>query len=83
MAQKEAVTDYRTWVSGVTPQHVRGAPSMEEVQKQVCVRLGCVAIIAVMMPAGAPCAGSPRVLCEKHAGFTRTTGVAVVRASAT
>jgi hypothetical protein len=35
VAQKESVTDYRTWVSGVTPQHLVGAPSLEDVQKQV------------------------------------------------
>lgn len=35
VAQKEAVTDFRTWVSGVTPQHIIGAPSIEEVQKKV------------------------------------------------
>lgn len=35
VAQKEAVVDFRTWVSGVTPQHLLGAPSLEEVQKQV------------------------------------------------
>lgn len=35
VAQKETVTDFRTWVSGVTPQHLVGAPSLEDVQKQV------------------------------------------------
>lgn len=35
VAQKEAVADFRTWVSGVTPQHLMGAPGIEEVQKQV------------------------------------------------
>lgn len=37
VAQKETVSDYRTWVSGVTPQHLIGAPSIEDVQKQVGV----------------------------------------------
>ena len=37
VSQKESVSDYRTWVSGVTPQHLMGAPSLEEVQKQVCL----------------------------------------------
>jgi RNA exonuclease 4 len=41
VSQKESVSDYRTWVSGVTPQHLAGAPSLEEVQKQVCV---CVCV---------------------------------------
>ena len=32
---KEAVTDYRTHVSGITPQLLRGARSLEKVQKDV------------------------------------------------
>jgi len=32
---KEAVTDYRTHVSGITPRLLRGARSLEEVQKDV------------------------------------------------
>lgn len=39
VSQKEAVTDFRTWVSGVTPQHLIGAPGIEEVQKQVGIRV--------------------------------------------
>ncbi|ANB15966.1 Rex4p [Sugiyamaella lignohabitans] len=30
----ERVTDWRTWVSGVTPRSVQGAPSLREVQNQ-------------------------------------------------
>ncbi|WIA19162.1 hypothetical protein OEZ85_003808 [Tetradesmus obliquus] len=33
VAQKEPVTDYRTWVSGVTAKEVQGAPELAEVQK--------------------------------------------------
>ena len=33
--QKEKVVDYRTWVSGVTIADLIGAPTFEEVQKQV------------------------------------------------
>jgi DNA polymerase III epsilon subunit-like protein len=32
---KERVTDYRTWVSGVEPKHLRKAPSFESVVKTV------------------------------------------------
>ncbi|WFD28533.1 3'-5' exonuclease [Malassezia nana] len=32
---KELVTDYRTWVSGVRPKHLRDAPSFETVQQEV------------------------------------------------
>jgi RNA exonuclease 4 len=32
---KERVTDWRTWVSGVTPKHLKNAISFEEVQKEV------------------------------------------------
>lgn len=32
---KEPVVDYRTWVSGVRKQHLKNAPTFEEVQKQV------------------------------------------------
>jgi RNA exonuclease 4 len=35
VAQKEPVTDYRTWVSGITPQLLVGAPGIEQVQQQV------------------------------------------------
>eukprot|EP00879_Flechtneria_rotunda_P013909 GHRR01014526.1.p1 GENE.GHRR01014526.1~~GHRR01014526.1.p1 ORF type:complete len:363 (+),score=148.42 GHRR01014526.1:142-1089(+) len=35
VAQKEPVTDYRTWVSGVTPQHLLGAPQLSEAQAAV------------------------------------------------
>lgn len=34
VAPKEAVVDYRTWVSGVRPQDLVGAPSLEEVQQR-------------------------------------------------
>lgn len=32
---KEAVTDYRTYVSGITPQNLRSARTLEEVQRDV------------------------------------------------
>ena len=32
---KEKVTDYRTWVSGVRPADLQGAPTFQEVQSQV------------------------------------------------
>lgn len=32
---REKVTDWRTWVSGVREEDMRGAPSFEDVQKQV------------------------------------------------
>lgn len=38
-AQVEAVADYRTWVSGVTPQHLAGAPSLAQVQADVAALL--------------------------------------------
>lgn len=33
--QKERVTDYRTWVSGVRAEDLKGAPTFEEVVKMV------------------------------------------------
>lgn len=35
VAQKEPVTDYRTWVSGVTAEHLVAAPDISQVQKEV------------------------------------------------
>lgn len=35
VAPDRPVTDYRTWVSGVTPANIKKAPSMEFVQKKV------------------------------------------------
>ena len=35
VASAEPVTDYRTHVSGVRPEHLRGAPPLLDVQKQV------------------------------------------------
>jgi DNA polymerase III epsilon subunit-like protein len=35
VSPKEPVTDYRTHVSGVRPEHLRGAPSFERVQAEV------------------------------------------------
>ncbi|KLT42078.1 hypothetical protein CC85DRAFT_274944 [Cutaneotrichosporon oleaginosum] len=35
VAPRERVTDYRTWVSGIREEDLRGAPPFEEVQKQV------------------------------------------------
>lgn len=35
VAQKEPVTDYRTWVSGITPQNLVGAADLAAVQQQV------------------------------------------------
>ncbi|KAI8475493.1 MAG: ribonuclease H-like domain-containing protein [Monoraphidium minutum] len=35
VAVKERVTDYRTWVSGVRPQDLEGAPSLEDVLERV------------------------------------------------
>jgi RNA exonuclease 4 len=35
VAPREAVTDYRTWVSGVRPEDVRHAPPLERVQRRV------------------------------------------------
>ena len=35
VAPRERVTDWRTWVSGVREEDILGAPSFEEVQKQV------------------------------------------------
>jgi hypothetical protein len=35
VAVKERVADYRTWVSGVRPQDLIGAPSLEDVQERV------------------------------------------------
>ncbi|KAA0172042.1 hypothetical protein FNF28_00359 [Cafeteria roenbergensis] len=32
---KERVTDFRTWVSGVEPKHIKNAPSFESVVKAV------------------------------------------------
>ncbi|WVQ85579.1 hypothetical protein IAT38_007745 [Cryptococcus sp. DSM 104549] len=31
----EPITDFRTWISGIRPDDLRGAPSFEEVQKKV------------------------------------------------
>ena len=35
VGQKEPVSDYRTWVSGITPANVVGAPDISTVQKEV------------------------------------------------
>ena len=35
VAPRETVTDWRTWVSGVRPEDLVGAPSFDEVQKKV------------------------------------------------
>lgn len=35
VAPQEPVTDYRTWVSGVKPKHLRNAPSFASVQSEV------------------------------------------------
>lgn len=39
VAQAEHVTDYRTWVSGVTAEHLVGAPSLAAVQADVAALL--------------------------------------------
>ncbi|AGO12379.1 AaceriAER024Wp [[Ashbya] aceris (nom. inval.)] len=36
---KEKVTDWRTWVSGITPAHMKDAVSLEEAQRQVAAML--------------------------------------------
>jgi len=62
VAQKEAVVDFRTWVSGVTPQHLLGAPSLEEVQKQV---------------GGSSCWAGVKYLCGADAMLIRHEGAAI------
>jgi RNA exonuclease 4 len=37
VAPQEKVTDYRTRVSGVRPQDLKGAPSFQEVQNAVAI----------------------------------------------
>jgi RNA exonuclease 4 len=39
VAPQEKVVDYRTWVSGVHPSDLEGAPSFESVQTQVAKML--------------------------------------------
>ena len=76
--QKERVTDYRTWVSGVRAEDLRGAPTFEEVVKMVAdLSQGRIlvghAIYNDLQVSIAFCAGSELIRSTGSASITHTS----------
>jgi RNA exonuclease 4 len=60
VSPKERVTDYRTWVSGVRAQDLKGAPALEEVQRRVA------ALVAGRVLVGHSLSGDLKALLLSH-----------------
>jgi len=60
VAPRERVTDHRTWVSGVRPADLAGAPQLEEVQRRVA------ALVAGRVLVGHSIGGDLRALLLSH-----------------